>query len=174
MLLDYDLSYRCLCVPNHGVVLTAPSTTWRGVSEWRRYRTVAYRTVGLGKYLNCHLNRTAPPTSTASSMDADRPLHDDPSLRVPAVEVVDLSSAGGSSDGDDRAATNGSLHNGKPASTELGAEVSNNDEGSEDDSAWESESIYAEALEGMGDGHLFHGGERVQSVESVAAVPDLS
>ncbi|KAI9761377.1 MAG: hypothetical protein M4579_001027 [Chaenotheca gracillima] len=76
---------------------------------------------------------------------------DDAVLKVPAVEVVDLTSDNGSATDDadlDRGNTEDTLEQGS-----LDGEDSEDDD---DDEAWESESLYADALEGMGDEHLFN------------------
>ncbi len=71
------------------------------------------------------------------------------SLKIPAVEVIDLRSDGESETGNattqrvTRDAPNDEVHR---------------EEEEGDEEGWESESLYADALEGMGDEHLFEGG----------------
>ncbi|KAI9816416.1 MAG: NAD-dependent histone deacetylase sir2 [Thelocarpon impressellum] len=86
-------------------------------------------------------------------MEAKRALVDDASLSVPAVEVIDLSSDssdGGVEDTGERTA-------GAGKGTGPMGEPAEHEDGGDSDDQWESESLYADALEGMGDEHLLEG-----------------
>ncbi|KAI9851453.1 MAG: NAD-dependent histone deacetylase sir2 [Thelocarpon superellum] len=108
-------------------------------------------------------------------MEADQPVVDDQALHVPAIEVADLLSASSSSIDDETGvaheaigvpSTHAPTHGGIGAVD--GHEASDDDE-ENDEEAWETESLYADALEGMGDEHLFHGEENACTLEEAHA-----
>ena len=78
----------------------------------------------------------------------------DENLKVPAVEVADLPADVGSIDGVEP--------------VELG-QSGTDGSSSDDGDAWESESLYADALEGMGDEHLFVGEEEACTLDEAIA-----
>lgn len=106
-------------------------------------------------------------------MDAHEHLGDEAGLVVPAVELVDVTSDSDESPlehdkkpGNGAPAVSGEvvkkLEDLRDAKDRAIAEEEQ-DEGDDDDDDeeeyWESESLYADALEGMGDQHLIQGGQ---------------
>jgi NAD-dependent histone deacetylase SIR2 len=91
-------------------------------------------------------------------MESEGTLADNPSLRIQPVEVIDLLSDDESSIDD---ATTREEPTRKDASSQVNAfeELDESDEDDEDDEIWENESLYEDALEGMGDEQLLAGGK---------------
>ena len=85
-------------------------------------------------------------------------LEDDAGLVVPATEVVEIESDSNAELTPRKGGTRiikqaiEELHNGHPG------ECDDDDDDADDGEEWETESLYADALDGMGDQHLLEGG----------------
>src|SRR5438876_11543817 len=90
-------------------------------------------------------------------MESEGALADSSSLRIPGVEIIDLLSDDESSI-DDATIQEESAR--KDASGQVTAfeEPDESDENDEEGEIWDSESLYEDALEGMGDEQLLSGG----------------
>jgi hypothetical protein len=95
-------------------------------------------------------------------MESEGALTDNPSLRIPAVEIVDLLSDDDSSIGD-VAIREDPARNDASGQVNSFEELDESDEDDEDDDIWDNESLYADALEGMGDEQLLAGGEATET-----------
>jgi hypothetical protein len=98
-------------------------------------------------------------------MESEGTLADSSSLRTQTVEIVNLLSDDETSI-DDATLREETIRKDAPSQVNALEEFEESDENDEEDDLWDAESLYADALEGMGDEQLLAGGETPKPVSA--------
>ncbi|KAH0563349.1 hypothetical protein GP486_002084 [Trichoglossum hirsutum] len=101
-------------------------------------------------------------------MESEVPLADSPSLRTSTVEIVHLLSDDETSI-DDTTIRDETIRKDAPDQVDALEELEESDDNDEEDDLWDAESLYADALEGMGDEQLLAGEPGACTLEEAVA-----